>query len=301
MPDFSSLCSDVIFHVLLFLETKDVFTWLNVSKYWLDRCKLVPIKVSLNFKHPTMIEKLVECPRLMNLTSLTLSEPAFGKFEDCGNLRERIVSCKQLQNVTSLGIRGYCRSESWQLKLLSNPYLTKVTDLDLSTCFLEGDVASSLSRIGNLKRLNISHNPRCNVESIAQSEFMSNLTSLNAHEVDRSDSNAKWIASSPFMKNLTELHLGCSNPKRRVLGVVYYIREEISNEGVASISNSSYMRNLKHLYLRDGKITNKGVKLLLDSEHLKSLEMLDLSGNGIVADEMTTREGVHVIIDDDTM
>ena len=278
LPDLSPLCSDVIFYLLFFLETKHVIPWLTVSKYWYERCHLVPISAFLSFNTLKKVENFVDCPQMMNLTRLKVSHV---NSTTCGKWCEKISSCPQLKNVTSLDLSRSINISSGHLKqILSSPYLTKLIDLDISNCATVGDPISSFPHLCTIQRLNISYNRKCNVESIVQSEIVSNLTSLNVFGVNMPNSNAKYIASSSFMQNLTELHLGFPSVKKRVRSILC---KKFSDAGVESITNSSFMRKLRYLYLKDGKVTDVGAKLLANSE-LRNLLVLDLSDNNMTTE-----------------
>ena len=286
-PSFSRLCSDEIFHILLFLGRAEVANWFRVSTFWNEQCRLLPLSIVLSFGNTEKLHSFLQCPRHLNVTALKLLD-----ITDCTTDREnckQLAACRHLKNTKTLELCNNPKIDSEQLEtLLTSPHLTQLTDLDISNCCIRDAVMTRITENhSTIKRLNLSYNGMCSVEPITSSPFMSNLTYLNIYANKYCNTSAQLIASSPHMQNLTELRLGGVKRKHRRGGssatrfATLFMRATISNLGVQSIADSIYLKNLKCLSMTNGRVTDEGAELLAKSEGLESLMILNLSFNPI--------------------
>ncbi|KAG2389374.1 hypothetical protein C9374_013934 [Naegleria lovaniensis] len=168
-------------------------------------------------------------------------------------------------NVTELHLCYNALTDAAITAICESRQLTNIQTLKLG-CSLSHtknvvSVLSSSQNMKNLKALNISNVDIYNIDDLAQSDIMNNLTEIDLSDCAMNDEDVVSISKSVVMKNLRTLVLD--------FNVITY-------HGVHSLSTSPNLINLTKLHLANNSLGDDGAKAIAGG--FSMLTYLDLSG-----------------------
>ncbi|KAG2378430.1 hypothetical protein C9374_008069 [Naegleria lovaniensis] len=274
-----------------FMKNLTCFKCLSRNEIVIENCSaasnLSTIHVKLT-KGNDGLKELTSFKKLENLILRNISGFGVEFLSGCAEL---------LTNVTYLDLsNGRIPPESFE-KFAECKYTTNIRELILDSTEIKGVVAlqhiCESQYLTNLTSLNLSAtrvNDDC-MYAFINSSFR--LRTLELNDCGITAIGAKTLASCKSMNNLAELRITHNNIG--IDGAVELAKSEnlsnltlleadstsIGNDGFTAIVSSPYMKNLKTLHVQLNGIQSDGAKHLASSSYLNQLTYLDLSYNNI--------------------
>ncbi|HXG10133.1 MAG TPA: TIGR02996 domain-containing protein [Gemmataceae bacterium] len=188
---------------------------------------------------------------------------------------QALASNPYLARVTSLELTEASISAQGVRELTASPYLEQLTALDLSSNVLgdEGvQVLAGCPSLARLTRLALGGNliGDDGAQALADSPYLTNLTTLDLSRNSITDQGLAVLAASPRLAQLTALDLS---------------NNLIADSGVSALAETKYLTRLTALNLRNNFIGDRGVQALARAPFRAQLLGLDLQGNFFTADD----------------
>ena len=130
-------------------------------------------------------------------------------------------------------------------EVMQSPLMSRIRELDLCGAYLGNGGPNLLARSPHLRHLEM----------------------LDLGFNDLTDRGLESLAQLPALENLRRLHLNDNS--------------RIATPGVRALSDSPYLRELRHLDLSGNDINDSGLRVLLNGQSLKKLEHLEIHHNRI--------------------
>jgi uncharacterized protein (TIGR02996 family) len=170
-----------------------------------------------------------------------------------------LSNVRLMTQLRSLDLSERDRAVTWLLSILNSAY----APIDLRDLCLRNTSAES-----------------SDVEHLAQSSALANLTVLDLSRNNLGAAGAQGLAHPPYLASLTKLNVSHNN---------------IRDMGAKAIVESPHLGQLRVLILAGNAIGGPGLKSLAESANLDHLHTLNLAGNFIGADSVRSlAESTHL-------
>ena len=246
-----------------FIDNLDQYDQNNISILEVNRIQFTP----------ELAARLAEADFTQHVESLDLSRNSIGPAES-----EHLFAGARFDELTNLDLSNNPLGEQGLQKLAQVDDFPRLTRLRLENVEADRESVRALAEsdhLTGLEYLDLSWNSLGNDGGffLSQVEF-SNLESLNLE---------RTALGSRGLEFLSNHEIGADIRK------VNFSGNEISDIGIHSLVEASWVQNIEDVNLSQNSITSEGIRLVAASDNMSTLQALDISDNRTFSGKSTSR------------